>query len=334
MSRLAVTIVASLVGAALLVWQIQKVGLAEIQDGLAAVGAGFAVILALSLMRFAARSVAWRALMDGAASLPSVLAATIAGDAVGNLTPLRLIASEPTKAVYLSDRVPASRSLTALAAENFFYSLSVVLIIVLGVAAMLWAFAVPAPIRVAGWWLLGVMALMLAGALWIIWRQPAVASALAARIPIRRLARLVPRLQEFEAATYDLLRGRPDRLATVVLCESVFHLLSIAEAFVTLRLLTDTGTPLAAFVLDTVNRLINVTFMAVPLRMGVDETGSGLAAEAIGLTSATGVTMALVRKGRVLVWAAVGLGLLARKSGQRAKGKGQREPQGKRETDL
>jgi hypothetical protein len=328
-SRLVVTLVASLFGAALLVWQIQKVGLDSIQEGLAAVGAGFGAILVLSLMRFAARSMAWRALMDGVVPLRHVLAATIAGDAVGNLTPLRLIASEPTKAVFLSDRVPASRSLSALTAENFFYSVSVALVIIIGLAAMLSAFAVPAALRWVGWWALAAMAGVLAGALWIVWRKPAVASAVAARIPLRRLARLIPRLQEFEAATYELLRGRPDRLTTVVLCETAFHVLSIAEAYITLRLLTDAATPLGAFVLDTVNRLINVTFMPVPLRLGVDEAGSGFAAEAIGVTSATGVTLALVRKGRVLVWAAVGLALLARRSGQkkgqRAEGKGQRE---------
>lgn len=314
MQRVVVTVLASLFGAALLVWQIQKVGLDAIQDGLIAVGAGFAAILALSLLRFTARSIAWRALMASAVPLGHVIAATIAGDALGNVTPLRLIASEPAKAVFLGDRVATSRSLSALAAENFFYSVSVAIVIILGAAAMLSAFAVPDRVRWGGWLALAAMTGVLAGALWIVWRKPALASAVAARLPIRGLARLVPRIQEIEAATYELLRGRSDRLALVVLCETSFHLLSIAETYVTLRLLTDAATPLGAFVLDTVNRLINVTFMPVPLRMGVDETGSGFAAEAIGLTSATGVTLALVRKGRVLVWAAVGLALLARRS--------------------
>jgi hypothetical protein len=61
-----------------------------------------------------------------------------------------------------------------------------------------------------------------------------------------------------------------------------------------------------------VNRIINVVFMMVPLRVGVAETGTGLVADAIGVGQPIGVTIGLVGKARVLSWAVVGLGLLGR----------------------
>jgi hypothetical protein len=45
----------------------------------------------------------------------------------------------------------------------------------------------------------------------------------------------------------------------------------------------------------------------------VDDSVSSVVAEAIALTSAVGLTVALVRRGRMLVWAAIGLALMSRR---------------------
>jgi hypothetical protein len=123
---------------------------------------------------------------------------------------------------------------------------------------------------------------------------------------------LVARVRDFETSTYDFVAGHPTRLIGVVACEIAFHVLSFGETYLTLWLLTGVSSPLSAFVLDTVNRIINVAFMMVPLRVGVAETGTGLVADAIGVGQAVGVTMALVGKVRVLVWAVIGLVLMGR----------------------
>ena len=62
----------------------------------------------------------------------------LAGDALGNLTPLGLLISEPAKVVLLARRQGATRTLAALAVENLFYTLSVALIlIVAGLLALI-----------------------------------------------------------------------------------------------------------------------------------------------------------------------------------------------------
>ena len=82
----------------------------------------------------------------------------------------------------------------------------------------------------------------------------------------------------------------------------------------TVWLLTGRSEPLAAFVLDTFNRIVNVVFRMVPLgRIGVDEWATRIVAPAVGLLESTGVTLALVRKGRILCWTAIGLVLSIRK---------------------
>src|SRR5580692_825480 len=96
--RIAVAVFGSIAGLALLAWQVRLAGVDRIRDGFAAVGYGFGGILALSGLRYVVRALAWTTLMGGGISLGRATTAVIGGDALGNLTPLRLLASEPDKA--------------------------------------------------------------------------------------------------------------------------------------------------------------------------------------------------------------------------------------------
>jgi hypothetical protein len=316
----------AIAGLALLVWQVRLVGLDHIADGFKAVGwRGFMAILGLSLFRFAARSMAWITLIGRPVPLSSATAATISGDALGNLSFLSLLVSEPAKAFYVTRHAPAAEAFAALTAENFFYSVSVASVILGGTITLLATFVVPDSLRVALWVSLAVMGGVLAAAVWLARSRPALASvarswstALARTFLSRplgpRVAGWLDQLERVETRTYSALSASPWRLGVVLACEAAFHLASIAEAFLTLLLLTGSATLLNAFLLDTVNRFINVAFRAVPMRVGVDEVTTSGFTEMLGLGSAAGLTLALVRKARMLVWMAVGLGLLGRRA--------------------
>src|SRR5262249_33617512 len=72
-------------------------------------------------------------------------------------------------------------------------------------------------------------------------------------------------------------------------------------------------TLLSAFILESVNRIINVAFKFIPLRLGVDEGGTGMVSAVLGLTRAVGVTLAIIRKGRDMFWSAIGVALIVRR---------------------
>jgi hypothetical protein len=307
-------------GLALLVWVVWRVGTADVVSGLRQVGWGFVVILALALARQAARARAWTLLLSGPGEtlpLGHTMAATLSGDAAGNVTPLSLLVSEPAKAMYLTrtgNDVDFTHALAALAAENFFYSLSVALMIVFGMIALLAAFPLEHTLRLVSISSLVGMVAVIGAALWIVWRKPALVSATLGRLPMRaRFAHLIDRVRTFETKTYTFVHENRGQLGSVVMCEVLFHVASIAENFVTLWLLTGSTSVLAAFIFDSFQRVVNVVFRVVPLRVGVDEAGAALVSQALGLGPAAGVTLALVRKARVLTWTAVGLVLLIRR---------------------
>jgi hypothetical protein len=316
-------IVALLVGVALLAWRLDADARAAIRDGFAALDvSGFAMVLALSLPRFAARATAWVALLAGGLRFVRALGATIAGDAAGNLTPFGLFVSEPTKVAYAAAEGASGRTFAALAAENFFYSVSVAIYVVIGAAAMLEAFAVPPVVRTMGILALAGMALVLAGAGWTAWQRPSVLSVLLGRLPIARARTLVDRVRDFEVNTYGSVGGHTSRLARVVLAHASFHVLSFLEMWLTLYLLTGTSLPLAALVLDAFGRVANILFKVIPLQLGVHQVGSEAVAVAVGLPAEIGLTSSIVRTARVLVWAVVGVVLLGAMSRSSRKSQG------------
>jgi hypothetical protein len=306
-------------GLALLVWQVRRAGVDRIADGFLAVGwQGFIAILGLSLFRFAARSLAWITLLGGRVPLRSATAATISGDALGNLSFLALLVSEPAKAMYVTRHVPAAEAFAALTAENFFYSMSVACVIAGGSITMLATFVLPEAVRGALWLSLAVMGLILGAAVWLARTRPALctlARRALVRTPGSRIDRILDRLQHIETQAYAALSTSGWRVGAVVACEAAFHAASIAEVWLTLSLLPLAGpaTLLNAFLLDTVNRFINVAFRAVPFRVGVDQYTTSGFTELLGLGTPAGVTLSLVRTARMVVWATIGLALLGRR---------------------
>jgi len=69
--------------------------------------------------------------------------------------------------------------------------------------------------------------------------------------------------------------------------------------------------------METTGRFITVAFKFVPYRLGIDEVGSGSVSQLLGLGTSAGVTLALVRRLRILLLNALGIALLAR---ERARG--------------
>lgn len=320
--RLVLTILLLAAGLAILAWTFRQLELTadDVREGFANIGIWFVAILALSFLRFVLRAAAWVALTGRPIPLLSAVAATISGDALGNITPLGLAASEPAKAMYLRRHAEPAHTFAALIAENFFYSVSVAIYVIVAAGAMFLFFDLPAPVRLAGQISLGAMAAVLAGATWLAWRQPAVISTLLARMPIRGLDRFAHRIRQFEERTYGSVSHSGGAFFTVAACEAAFHLLSLAECWLTFWLLAGETSLIPALVFDGFNRVINVVAKPVPMRVGVEEGGTALLAQAIGLSGHDGFMLGIVRKLRMIVWAAVGLALWARHSatGRRA----------------
>jgi hypothetical protein len=304
--RQRVLAVASALGGLLLFgYAVRRAGLDNIVDGIGRVGWGLIPILLLGGLRFVVRAEAWRLCAAAGARLPfgQAFTAFLSGDAIGNITPLGLIASEPTKVFLIRHHLATRESVTSLAIDNVVYAASVIVMIAAGVIVMLTR--VPMPFAWQEWSVVVLVGLMAIGAGGLLairsgWSGPALPSRLHARLSAMRAAML-----EFSA-------GHPTRLWRVFALDMVFHGLAVFEAYLTLEWLLGAASPTftEALAFEALNRVMTVLFKFVPFRVGVDEAASGALAPVLALNPVAGVSLAVIRKVRNLFWAATGLALI------------------------
>jgi hypothetical protein len=305
---------------------VKSAGLREIFDGITRLGAGFLLVLAISGLRPVVRSLAWTRCFEAPYQLRfrDALWAYLIGDAVGTLVPLGIIVSEPTKAAMVRKRVPLMAGLSALAIENLFYSLSVALFIFAGMAALLFSFQLNKPLRIMSISALAGVVAIVALAFLIIRRQWKFLSGALEYLYGRGIGRSLletrrERVRSLEDRVYGFYTRNRSRFLPIMLLEGCFHLSGVAEVYVVLYFVSDMFTGgtssllLTAFVLESVNRVINVVFKFVPLRLGVDEAGSGWVTHVLKFGKASGVTLAIIRKARIICWTAIGVALLVRR---------------------
>src|SRR5712691_2637824 len=317
-----VGIIFAILGLLLFAYFVRKAGISEILDGIKRLGAGFLLILAISAIRHIVRSLAWTKCFESPYRLcfRDALAARLMGDALGNIVPLASVAvSEPAKAAFVADRVPLMAGLSAIALENIFYSLSVALFVFSGTTALLLSFSLPKPLRYASIGaLIATVVIVPLGYLGIR-RQLKFLSGPMGLFQRRGIARgwmekTIPRAQTLEDRIYGFYSRNRSRLLLIFLLEMCFHFTGVLEIYTTLWFISAIApTLLTAFILESVNRVINVVFKFVPLRTGVDEAGTGMLAKVLGFTTAIGVTLAIVRKGRDIFWSGVGVALIVRR---------------------
>jgi len=312
-------IIFGLLGLLLFVYFVTSAGVGEIVAGIQRLGLGFLLILAISSLRYVARGWAWTQCVEAPHRLGfrDAFTARIMGDALGNIIPFVSVAvSEPSKAVFVKDRVPLMVGLSALAVENIFYALSVTIFIFCGTATLLLSFTLPKALRYAsigamvvtlvivllGYLLIRREVRFLSGALGYLGRRG---------IAPKLMSKVVPRAQVLEERVYGFYQRNRRRFLSIFALDLCFHLAGVLEIYTTLSFISPVAPSFRqAFILESVNRIINVTFKFVPLRAGVDEGGTGQVSKVLGFARGIGETLAIIRKGRDIFWSAVGVALI------------------------
>lgn len=303
--------IGTVAGIVLFVYTVQAAGPTEIFRQLRQVGFGFIVVLVLSAIRMAVRAKAWSLCVDDTErfTFRQAFKAYITGDAVGNVLPLGPLASEGTKALLVRRNIATAAAFSSVVLENIFYSISVAIMVMIGMLAFLLGYR-PTNAALTITMSLGAVAIVSVVAVWWLLRsQP------------RLLSRFLKHdaVRDAEDRVFRFAITRKERIGQILLLQFVFHLAAVLEIAFLLTLLigyTD-RTLLIALILGTVERLIMIAFKFVPLRLGVDHAGSGSVADLLGIGSPTGITIATVRTARNLFWAGLGLALLARSTRKR-----------------
>jgi len=320
-----VAAISLLAGLVLFVYIIQRIGWQEIAARSQAIGWGFPLLLAVSALRPLGRAWAWfrcfepKSRTSNLGGFWPVLRARLAADAMGVVTSGGPFVAEPSRVFFFGGRVPVKDASAAAAVELLSYTSSCVLLLLGGMLALLFDASVSDSLRtiliIAA--ILTILVLILMAVIFslkfvVVERFGETIKRLIPHAGFQRLLdKELHQLLELEEYIFDFFRKHPKDFFWVMLGEGVFHLAGVAEVFLTLKLTGVSPSLTAAFILEALNRLINLLFAFVPAKVGVDEAGSSWLTGALGLTTAAGVTLAIYRKIRLLCWTAIGLVCLA-----------------------
>lgn len=322
-SRLTIAaVVLTLLGIGLFAYLVYSVGFREIYDGIVRFGfAGFAVILSIYFVRISLRSLAWKLSVHEPFELrlKDTVPAVMIGEAMSNTIPLGILISGTSKAVAVRHRIPLVAGLSSVATENLFYSLVTGLYLIAGAALMLSFTAVDDNLVLSIAVMIGALVTLLSLGLLMVIRQWHFASWLCNWVYRRGFLKRIlengrGHVRTFEDLIYGFYRRHPRRFVPICLLEAGYHLLGVTEVFIILYRLTETAPSfVSAFLLESISRLVTVVFKLIPFNIGVDEAGAQFVGESLALAAGVGVTLAIIRKGRILFWTAVGWALIAKR---------------------
>jgi hypothetical protein len=322
-SRLKVlAIILTVMGVGLFGYFIYSVGFWEILDGIVRFGfAGFAVIVTIFFFRICLRAYAWKLAVHEPTTLRlrDTIPAVMIGEAMSNTIPLGILVSGTSKAIAVRHRIPLVAGLSSVATENLFYSFTTGLFLIIGAVIFVWSYVVDDSVFVMVDGIVIVLAVLIILGLIMVIRQWHFASETCEWLYRRGVA---PKLLEhgrykvriFENLIYSFYRRYPGRFIPICTAEAVYHFLGILEVWFILGRLSDTWPPLlSAFLLETISRLITIVFKLIPFVMGVDEAGAQFVGDTVALAAGVGVTLAVIRKARILFWTLVGVALIIKR---------------------
>jgi hypothetical protein len=277
----------AIVGGALFAWTIARVGPLALASQIPALGSVLGLALLLAACRFVMQASGWRLAMPMTKrpGIRRAFLAVIGGEAAGYLT-WGPISREPVKAMLVDQQLPVRESLGAAVSERAAYTgaaagLAISGLIVLAVRTHHAALVAP-----------GLLLLIIAGAFTVRWQGYARRSLGGGGSSVR-LKRLGP-------ASFVIIG-----LATLQEMTNVF------ETYMIFSWLGSTPTLEAAIVFEGLTRLANSAGAFVPGKLGVSELAGANLADVMHLGSLHGLTLALTRRLRSLLWTGAGVLVLA-----------------------
>ncbi|MFZ1701520.1 MAG: lysylphosphatidylglycerol synthase domain-containing protein [Pyrinomonadaceae bacterium] len=308
-----------LLGLALLIFVIYRIGYQSLIDSLSSVGLGFLLILILNLTRHLLRSASlFLAIAPDHRTFKfrSAVAARFGGEAVNFFSFTGPFLGDATRAVLLKKDISLTQSASAVIIDNILYYVTVVLMVLAGVAILLVNYGSNGSTMTRVLLAIVIVALGLFAALMI---------AILKRV--KPISRTIVFMEKRDLAPSFLLRKRAglldvernvfqfyhDRKAdffTVFGISIGVHAVSVVEVFFALRFLGYDGTVSVAFIIESLTKVINAVFGFIPGTIGVYEGGNGLILKTLGYTTAVGVALALVRRGAILFSTFIGMVIL------------------------
>jgi uncharacterized membrane protein YbhN (UPF0104 family) len=284
-----------LLGTAILGVMLSRAPIAEITQALASVGYRALLLVGIAPVWILLNTLSLAALLDHEVRIPSLLRNRLVGEAINTLVPLAGVAGEPYKIMHLSSFVPLERATHAVVSDKVINTISGLVFFAAAGSLSLALVELPGPLAA------GMVALVVLSVLGSVALSAVVLSEVQGRV----LGRVMRRLGLEEDRRSPPLRSRT--FAVALAFNVAGRAAALLEVLALLHLLHVPTSAVHVVAVAAVLSATGILFFVIPQGLGVSEAGIAGAFLLLGLPVHLGIAFALLRRGRIVFWAFVGL---------------------------
>lgn len=314
MWRLPLRLLAVIFGISLFVYLVHRAGPTNLLESMVTLGWGLVLVLAWGGVAHVLKTWSWRiTLLDEKrhVSFPRMLGLRLASEAVGQFGGLGQMIGEGVRVSLLGSALPVASGFASVTIDRALFIISAAIVSIVGLLAVLIVLPLPHALalygRVAIFVLLGVIALSAVAVRkrWCILSRPAEILGRHRYFSgwISRKRSLIYSVEKKLLDFYHYTRGF---FWASFLLNLACHMSAVFEVFLILWLLRAKVSLFGALAIEALTKLVNIVGTFNPGNLGTYEGGNMLIVKMFGLTAATGLTLAFIRRLRALFWAAVG----------------------------
>ena len=304
-------------GIILFCFLVARLGADNIFANLRMVGWGIFLIIAAEMLAFLANTLGWRVTFSRQGTVPSfgqLLLARIAGDGVNYLTPTATMGGEFVRVRMLQGQAPVTSLAASVMVAKLTQTVGLLVFVSCGLLLVIDELRLPSGVK---WGILASLVVFAAiiGGLLFLQRRSLLTPALdfaVRRLRLRFLARFRAPLEQLDA---EMARVHRESAGRIVLSSASFALAYACGIIESYLILWFFGIPVSlklALAVEVLGVLLNNLMFFVPLRAGTQEAGKALAFTLLGLNPVQGLAAGVICRIRELIWAFIGLAILAR----------------------
>lgn len=290
--------------------------LAEVGSRLAELGwKGALAVVAVYFAAFLLDTAVWMAALTARRPSARLLAqlwkVRVIGEAVNAATPLASIGGEAVKALLLRKYydVALRDGIASLVLAKTAIMVGLILFLGGGFTLVLGADRLPEPVKLAAGVGLGAFTLAIAGLVLVQWFR--LASRAAAWVSGMRyggrLKNWLVALADMDRQLSGFYRGQRARLVPAILLSIANWLLGAAEVMIVMWFLGSPITYADAIMIEALTQLVRAGTFFIPMSLGAQEGTLMLVVGALTGAPTLGFAVAIVRRGRELLWILLGL---------------------------
>ena len=295
---------------------VYEAGYKTVIDAVSNVGWVFLLVVTMNVSRHLLRAFGIRLLVPRGENdfrYKDAVIARFGGEAAGIVSFTGAMVSEATKAALLRHRLTLECSISTMVLDNMIYAFSVIML-VFG-AAVLLIMSIGTGERKFIYVVIGIAVVMLLGfvgmTLALKYRFQPMTYILKKHGEKRWVPNFLSRRRDgiynVENVVFSYFATNRREFFAVLGVNFAAHFLSVVEVYSILkRFGLPAGMP-TAFIIESLTKVINVAFIMIPGNLGVYEGGASVIFRVLGFAAATGVALAIVRRGAILFSTAIGL---------------------------